>query len=236
MPKKDSELEPVNDLKMVQRYLRYGVELRELVCCALEESDVRFEALIQSADGDRLALELEITEESFAKLDAISLNEIDQPQVPVRLSYSVNEATFFVHAKLQGRTTRRIVVKADMPMFKLQRRDALRIKVVESHKATIKLGAKTLPLFDISAGGLSVVVPAAEENAYRGRRAYPDCALTFLDKQFKVTLEVKNVLAHGKDGKTVKVGFRFVALPASVEQVIVREAYLHTHKIWSRWI
>jgi hypothetical protein len=47
---------------------------------------------------------------------------------------------------------------------------------------------------------------------------------------------VKNVLNHSKDGLKVKVGLRFKGLPASTEQMIAREAYLHTHKIWSRWL
>ena len=236
MPIKDKDLEPVTDLKMVQRYLKYGVEFHETVSCFIEESDLRFDAYLKSVDEAKLVLEMEVTEDAFAKLDSNHLSAIDQPQAPVRLSYSVNEATFFMHAKFQGRISRRLVAKADMPMYKLQRREALRIKVMDSHKATIKLGAVTLPIFDISAGGLSVVVELDQEKSYKKQQFFSGGILNFLGKEFKVDVEVKNVLNHSKDGMKVKVGLRFKGLPASIEQMIAREAYLHTHKIWSRWL
>lgn len=236
MPIKENDLQPVADLKTVQRYLRYGLEFHEPVSCALDENELRFEAVLISIDDPTLMLDLEISVESFAKLDSNHLGAIDQPQAGVKISYSVNEATFFVHGTIQRRSTRRLSLKADMPMYKLQRRDSLRIKVMESHKASVKLGSITLPLFDISASGLSVVVGIAEEKTYKGKQAFPGTTLSFVGKEFKVDLEVKNVLAHSKDGTKVKVGFRFKALPAAIEQLIAREAYLHTHKIWSRWL
>lgn len=235
MPGKDKDLEPVTDLKMAQRYLKYGVEFREAVSCFVEEADLRFESFIVAVDTAKLSLDMEITEESFAKLNPAQVAALDQPQSPIRLSYSVNEATFYVHAKAQGRATRRLVVKADMPMYKLQRREALRIKVSDP-KCTIKLGRETLPLFDLSAGGLSIVVRLQEEKNYQKGQTFPGSVLHFLDKDFKVDLEVKNILSHGKDNLRVKVGFHFVGLHPSIEQVIAREAYLYTHKIWSRWL
>jgi c-di-GMP-binding flagellar brake protein YcgR len=141
-----------------------------------------------------------------------------------------------VHGKVQGRTTRRLVVKADMPMYKLQRREAMRIKLSASDKATVKLGRDVHPLFDISAGGLSIVVPLAEEQHYKKEQSFPGSVLTFQGKEIKVDLEVKNVLSHGKDGVRVKIGLHFKNLPSAVEQQIVREAYLYSHKIWSRWL
>jgi hypothetical protein len=60
--------------------------------------------------------------------------------------------------------------------------------------------------------------------------------MTFLGKEIKVDLEVKNVLPADKSGVKWKVGFRFKGLPGAIEQMIAREAYLHTHKIWSRFL
>ena len=236
MPVKESDLEPVADLKMVQRYLKYGLEFHELVTCVLEDGGLRFEAQLHAVEDATLLLELEIEEDALAKLDSNQLSSVDQPQAGVRISYSVNEATFFVHGKIQRRSGRRLSLQADMPMYKLQRRESLRIKVLESHKASVKLGTITLPLFDISAGGISVVVPIDQEKTYKQKQAFPASVLYFVGKEFKVDLEVKNVLGHTKDGLKVKVGFKFKALPASIEQLIAREAYLHTAKIWSRWL
>ncbi|MGZ3741980.1 MAG: hypothetical protein ACXVB9_21565, partial [Bdellovibrionota bacterium] len=190
MPTKDQDLEPVADIKTVQRYLKYGVEFHETVSCFVEDANLRFDAHLKSVEDATLTLELEILEEAFTKLDSNQLSAVDQSQARIRLSFSVNEATFFVHAKIQRRATRRLVVKADMPMFKLQRREALRIKVMDSHKATVKLGTTVLPLFDISAGGLSVVVNLDQEKAYKKQQAFPGSVLSFLGKDFKVDLEV----------------------------------------------
>ncbi|HEY8278779.1 MAG TPA: PilZ domain-containing protein [Bdellovibrionota bacterium] len=236
MPTKDKDLEPVNDLKMVQRYLRYGLEFHELVSCYIEDSNLRFDAFIKAVDIDKLALDMEITDECFAKLDSNQISAIDRPQSEIRLSYSVNEATFFVHAKFQRRNIRNMAVKADMPMYKLQRREALRIKVMASHKATVRLGPTVFPLFDISAGGLSVVVGINEEKDFKKQQLFPGSMMTFLGKEIKVDLEVKNVLPADKSGVKWKVGFRFKGLPGAIEQMIAREAYLHTHKIWSRFL
>jgi c-di-GMP-binding flagellar brake protein YcgR len=233
MPSKEKDLDPVTDLKMVQRYLQYGVEFRELVSCRLEDTDATFDAYVVSVDVKSLSIDMEITEESFAKLTPAAL---DQGQTHIRLSYSVNEATFFVHGKIQRRMTRRLVVQADMPMYKLQRREALRIKVTDSHGATVRLGRDSFPVFDISAGGLSIVIPLSGEKNFKKGLTFPKSTLNFLGKTFQVDLETKNLLTHGKDGLKVKVGFHFVGLPAAVEQIIAREAYLHTHKIWSRWL
>jgi c-di-GMP-binding flagellar brake protein YcgR len=232
MPAKDKDLEPVTDLKMAQRYLKYGVEFREPVSCFVEDFDLKFESFIVSVDTTRLTIDMEITEESFAKIDA---RKLDGSQPKIRLSYSVNEATFFVHAHVSTRTTRRLIVKADMPMFKLQRREALRIKISDP-KVTIKLGREVLPLFDISAGGLSVIIGLNEEKNFKKGTTLSGCTLTYLGKELKVDLQVMNVLSASKDGLKVKVGFHFVNLPPSIEQMIAREAYLYTHKIWSRWL
>ena len=123
----------------------------------------------------------------------------------------------------------------DMPMFKLQRREALRIRLTDP-KCTIQLGQQSHPLYDISAGGLSILVSLQEEKNYPKGQRFPKSTLQFLGKELKVDLEVKNLITHGKDGAKVKVGFHFVALPAAIEQMIAREAYLYTHKIWSRWL
>lgn len=236
MPTKEKDLQPVTDLKMVQRYLRYGLEFHEVVNCFVDDVNLRFDASIKSIDMDKLTIEMEIDKDDFGKIPYDTLSAVDRPQSAIRLSYSVNEATFFIHAKMQGRSASRIVVKAEMPMFKLQRREAMRIKVLDSHKATIKLGPEIFSIHDISAGGISIVIGIDAEKNYPKGKSFPASHLKFLGQEIKVDLEVKNILPMGKDGLKWKVGFRFRALPATFEQLIVREAYLHTHKIWSRWL
>lgn len=237
MPDKPKDLEPVSDLKMIQRYLKYGVEFREVATCLVEDTGFKFDAFLKSANEKTLLVEVEIEQAAFKAISAADLAGLDKPQGDIRISYSVNEATFFVHGRIQSRSQNRVRITASMPMYKLQRREALRIKVMESHKATIKLGPDlVLPLFDISAGGVSIVVNLDQSANYKKGMLFPSCSLTFLGKVIPVNLEVQNILQAGKDGLKFKVGFRFKSLPASVEQMIAREAYLHTHKIWSRWL
>lgn len=237
MADKPKDLEPVSDLSMIQRYLKYGIEFHEIASCLLEDGGVKFEARLKTVDEKKLLIDVDITDETFKALTLDQLKEVDVPQGNIRLSYSVNEATFFVHGRVQGRQANRLVIKASMPMYKLQRREALRIKVMDSHKASVKLGPDlTMPLFDISAGGVSVVVSLEKSTDYKKGMLFPNSTLTFLGKEIKVNLEVQNILQAGKDSLKFKVGFKFKGLPASVEQMIAREAYLHTHKIWSRWL
>lgn len=230
------ELEPVTDLKTVHRYLKYGMELHEIVACYIEEADLRFDASLTSVDNARLLLELEISKESFSLLTTNDLSFIDRPQNPIRISFSVNEASFFAFTKFQFRQAKRIAVIAEMPIYKLQRREALRIKTMLAHQASLKLGDRIIPIFDISAGGLSILVSLKEQDAYQKGKLFANAVMAFGGKDFKVNLEVKNVLEHSKDGQQWKVGLGFKALPAAVEQMIAREAYLQTHKIWSRWL
>jgi len=236
MPKEVDHLEPVTDLKMVQRYLKYGLEFHEIVSCYIEDAELRFETSLKSVDQEKFFIEMDVTDESFARLTADGLAAIDRQFSGIRLSYSVNEATFFMQTKFQFRQAKRIVVKAEMPMYKLQRREALRIKLTDP-KATIKLAnVPLMPLFDISAGGISVVVSLEEQREYKKGQLFPNSIMSFLGKEIKVNLEVKNILGHSKDGMKWKIGLSFKSLPASIEQMIAREAYLYTHKIWSRWL
>jgi hypothetical protein len=237
LPKDLDHLEPVADLSMVQRYLRYGLEFHEIVSCYIEDANLRFDTSMKNVDPEKLFIEMDVTEESWDKFTPEALAAIDRPTAGIRLSYSVNEATFFIQTKFMFRQANRITVKAEMPMYKLQRREALRIKVLLEHKATLKLGQQpVMPVYDISAGGLSVVVTLEEQKEYQKGQLFPGATLAFQGKDIKVNLEVKNILGHSKDGLKWKIGLSFKNLPASVEQMIAREAYLQTAKIWRRWL
>jgi c-di-GMP-binding flagellar brake protein YcgR len=237
MPELPKDLEPVSDLKMIQRYLKYGIEFHEPASCLLAEGKLNFEAQLKSMDEKNLVVDLDLTEDSFKTLSLEQLKQLEIPQGEIRISYSVNEATFFLHGRIQGRQANRIVVKASLPMYKLQRREALRIKVMENHKAYVVLGQDLkMPLFDISAGGVSFLVTLEKSGEYKKGQLFSNSTLSFIGKEIKVNLEVQNILQHGKEGMKFKVGLKFKGLPASVEQMIAKEAYLHTHKIWSRWL
>jgi len=236
MPAPNKDLEPVTDLKVAERYLRYGLEFRQIVTCYIEDVGLRFEATLENVDPKTLVLHLDLSKEWYAKLLRGGITSVDRPNGEIRLSYSVNEATLFAHTKFQGRTQKRLIVKAEMPMYKLQRRDALRFKVTKAHNGSLVIGENEFLLNDISATGLSILAEVEHEEAFKNQPLYPKVKMKFLGSTHEVNLELRSVLPFGKDGKKVKVGFRFRGLTTQIEQMIAREAYLVSSKIWSRWL
>ncbi len=236
MPNQSKDLAPIEDLKTVHRYLRYAIELHEIVSCYIEDASVRFDCYTLTFDAQALTIELEINPDEFARLGAEELAAIDRRESSYRLSYTVNEVTFFVHAKLQHRSAKKLVLKASMPMYKLQRREALRIKVLDTHGASIVIAGESYRIHDISAGGLSILVGMEQQTHFQKQQPFPKSKLHFVGKEFEVNLETKSIQSSAKDGLTWKIGFHFKQLPAAVEHLIAREAYLHTHKIWARWL
>jgi hypothetical protein len=237
MAPKEKELEPVKDRKVVERYLRYASEFRELASCLADKESFRFEGQIRSFKPGALSVDLEISMESFQSLTREELARLDTPPSEVRFSFSVNDVLFFAHARVLERKTRSLSLGVDLPVFKLQRRDAMRIKVLEEHNASITIEGKSYIPHDLSATGLSFVVMLDEEALFPLRRIIQSCRLHFAGLDVPVNLEVMSVSRLRKeDGHLLKVGFRFLGLSPATEQKLAREAYLHTHKIWSRWL
>jgi c-di-GMP-binding flagellar brake protein YcgR len=221
----------------VERYLRYAVDFREKFSCLLDPAPPRFDAFAKAMDSENLSLTLEITETSYASLLKGEVNRLENLPKDLRLSFAVNEALYFIHTRLVEKKSRQLTVAVDVPIFKLQRRNAVRIKVSESHQASIEVGEKTYIPHDLSASGLSFVVMPDQESDFIPKQIFRSCRLRFSSLDVPVDLEVIGVNSFkGENDRLLKVGFRFLGLTAAVEQHIAREAYLYTHKIWSRWI
>ncbi len=235
MAAKEKDLEPVKDKKVIERYLRYTVDFRERMLCFFEPEELHFEAAIQSFDPGNFTATLEITAETFSGLSSESLKKLEKGQV--RLSFTVNEVLFFAHAAVTGRKTRQLEVRVDTPIFKMQRRGAVRIKIADSHKASVNVDGKEYLLHDLSASGLSFVVMGGDEALFPEKRLCKGCALQFLSLKAVVDMEAIGAKQLSKNNDQLfRVGFKFLRLPAAAEQFIAKEAYLYTHKIWARWI
>jgi c-di-GMP-binding flagellar brake protein YcgR len=234
---KDKDLEPIKDKKVVERYLRYALDFREKFYCLLDPAPPRFEALLKKLDLENLSLELEITEASYDSLSKGETKRLESLPKDLRLSFAVNDVLYFLHSRLVERRTRQIAVTVDLPMFKLQRRDAVRIKPLESHNASVEVEGKNYLLHDLSASGLSFVVMPDQEREFIPKQLFRSCRLRFTTLDVPVDLEVMGITRMRQEGSQLfKVGFRFLGLTAAVEQHLAREAYLYTHKIWSRWL
>ena len=176
-------------MKVAERYLRYGLEFRQIVTCYIEDAGLRFEATLENVDPKTLVLHLDLSKEWYAKLLRSGISSIDRPNGEIRLSYSVNEATLFAHTKMQGRTQKRMIVKAEMPMYKLQRREALRFKATKVHNGTLDLLEHEFPIFDISATGISVIAEIEHEEAFKNQALWPKVKMKFLGSTNIVNLE-----------------------------------------------
>jgi hypothetical protein len=230
------DVEPIHDTKVSERYLRYALELNELIACVLEGSDFRFDAVPLSLDLEKTQIEVEIEESFFNSLPAEAIEALDGSDARLRLSYSVHEVLLFAHAKVLNRNARKLLLQMEQPLFKLQRRDALRIKTLLAHEAKVRIDKLQYSVHDISAGGLSIVIGPAELPAFMKGKIRKGCQLRFAKTDAPVTLEITSHHRSRKDGNRFKVGFRFVDLPPAMEQKIAQEAYLQTHQIWSRWL
>jgi c-di-GMP-binding flagellar brake protein YcgR len=229
MGSKDLDLEPIKDKKVVERYLRYALDFREKISCLLDPAPPRFDGMFKSVDLDQLVVKLDITEASFGALSAAELKRLDSVPKDLRLS--------FLHTRLVQRKTRELELAVDLPMFKLQRRDAVRIRPLDSHHASVEVEGLVYQLNDLSASGLSFHIMPAQEEHFIPKQIFRSCRLKFTSLDVPVDMEVIGLTrVREENGQIFKVGFRFLGLTAAIEQHLAREAYLYTHKIWSRWL
>jgi hypothetical protein len=236
----EKDLEPLSDRKVVDRYLRYALDFKEVATCTSREGappPSHFAAAILDFNPAAFSLGLEIDEEGFADLNYEQRASLDQAERPLRLSFSVNDVLFFAHARVTSRQERQLTVALDLPVFKLQRRSAVRIKVMKEHAATIELNGKKFIPHDLSAGGLSIVMDKDEKDRYAKGWVFESTVLRFAGREFRSKLEVAGAHPLRKDSDRLwKVGFRFQNLPPAAEDAITREAILYTQKIWARWL
>jgi hypothetical protein len=236
----DKDLEPLSDRKVVDRYLRYALDFKEIATCTAGDGappPVHFTASILDFSAAAFSLRLEINEDNFADLNYEQRASLDQAARPLRLSFSVNDVLFFAHARIFARQEREISVTLDLPVFKLQRREAVRIKIMKEHAASLELNGKKFIPHDLSAGGVSVVMDKEEKDRYAKGWVFEPVVLRFAGREFRAKLEVAGSHPLRKDSDRLwKVGFRFRDLPPAAEDSITREAILYTQKIWARWL
>lgn len=237
MPSRDKNLEPIKDRRIAERYLKYLLDLNESVSCYIEELDLRFETSAKAFRAEKSELVLEIDPRSADALEDSDFVKLDNFDYTLRLSFQVGDVLYFAAGHRLKRIYHTITAKIEHPIFKLQRRNALRIKVLDEHEAQANLGGNIFEIHDISASGMSMVVPSPRGDDFPKGKRFPKAALRFAGLNMRVDMEVVSTAKLRKaDHSDLKIGLKFHGLPPSAEQSIAKEAYLHTHKIWSRWI
>ena len=234
---KGKELEPIKDKKTVDRYLRYALELNELITCAVDGTDVTFDALPISIDHVTNTFEIEIDESTFTNFSVYALEMIDRQGSLLRINYTVHEVLLFGRGAIRERNMRRLRLVMEPTLFKMQRREALRIKPLLAHEASIKVDNVTYNIHDISANGLSVIVAIEDLKPFLNKgEVKKTCRLSFCKLEADVDIEIASQHRSKKDATRFKIGFRFLNLTGPIEQKIAQEAYTQTHQIWSRWL
>jgi c-di-GMP-binding flagellar brake protein YcgR len=153
------------------------------------------------------------------------------------LSFAVNDVLFFAPADVTKRDSALLSAEVHLPIYKMQRRDAMRLKILHEHKASITIDGKAYIPYDLSATGLSFVIMPNEVALFPLRRMLQSCRLIFAGLEAFVNLEVMSMARLKRDNeRLLKVGMRFMGLSPAFEQKLAKEAYLYTHKIWSRRI
>lgn len=123
----------------------------------------------------------------------------------------------------------RAALMGPIPLFlrRIQRRDSFRIRPKGSTAASCTLNTKTtpvtLPVFDISSGGVAISDELSVLNAYKGR-IFPDCLLTLpgvgeVTVDLQVVRQQTQTLASGK--KLERFGCSFFSIKAP-EQIRIQ--------------
>ena len=123
----------------------------------------------------------------------------------------------------------RAALMGPIPLFlrRIQRRDSFRIRPKGSTAASCTLNTKTtpvtLPVFDISSGGVAISDELSVLNAYKGR-IFPDCLLTLpgvgeVTVDLQVVRQQTQTLASGK--KLERFGCSFFNIKAP-EQIRIQ--------------
>ena len=227
-------LEPIESSATAARYLQYSVEFNLPLTLHLGESETSFEAKAASFDPGTFTLVVEIIDEEFHALVKTNSDQKFSEQ-KIRISFSLDEIVFFAKSFLTGHKLSHYALGISPPIYKLQRRETLRIRITDEFKASVTILGKKWPLADLSVGGLGFFVPVFEQDQFPVGFDFPKSSLEFLGKSFPVVIRVMSaVLVRQNKLVRIKVGMQFLNLPPSVEQVIAKEAYVYSQKLWSK--
>ena len=242
MPKEsDSRFTPISDEKTVARYIQYMHDLNAEVHCAVRETDVRFDTTaIRIVDARVVHLRMRNDLMSPVKLKA-KVMETDSQRIDI--SYHAHDILVFASTKLRKVDKDGISLEVERPIYKLQRREHLRVKPgsdvkckLTVHNPRDRADHEYVP-YDISVGGFSVLMNEAEIKLYEIGDKFASVSFLFGAHEVVIDAVVKNLAPIKGPRKTnIKVGFTIEQMPTALEHEISRYAYLASQKILGRRI
>lgn len=242
MPKaSDHRFTPIEDEKTVARYIQYMHDLNSEVHCAVRETDVRFDtASIRIVDAKIVHLKMRndllSPDQLKKKVDETDAQRID-------ISYHAHDILVFASTKLRKVDKDGISLEVERPIYKLQRRQHLRVKPGSDVKCKLSVHNprdgqhhEYFP-YDISVGGFAVMMKEKEAAAYEVGDQIPKVWFLFGAHTVVVDAVVKNKAPiKGPRATNIKVGFTIAQMPTALEHEISRYAYLQSQKILGRRI
>lgn len=243
MPKAgDNQFTPIHDEKTVSRYLHYMLDLHARVHCAVRETDIRFDTEpIQILNDKVIHLKMQTETISPDNLKTAVKNTKSQH---IDISYHAHDILIFAATRLKQVDKEGLSVEVERPIYKLQRREHLRVKPGTDVKCLLKLtnprdgSSKEYVPYDISVGGFALVLTEAEAQPFAAGDIYAGTEFTFGGIQARVDAVVKNKIPiQDSQDSNVKIGFTIIAgLPSRLEHEISRYAYMVSQKILGRRI
>ncbi len=235
MPKRpEKDLEPIRDRKVVSRYLQFVQEYEEPIHCLLAERELPFDCLAVGVSLEKLEFEAEPAADS-PEVEKIWGSHQKSVERKVMIQFQAQDVIFFADAKIRRPSKDRLTIALELPVWKLQRRNALRFRVMESMNCSVKLlGRKFLP-DDLSAGGFSILLDAEEAALFKDGQLLEGSLFEFKGFHHKVDVEVTSHARPRKDGM-IRLGLKFTKPPVSLESEIAREAYWFNQRVWGKRI
>lgn len=230
----DKDLDPIHDKKVIGRYLQFVQEYEEPVFCLLKEKELPFECVAVSVDESKLEIEVAPAENSPAP-EEIWKKHQDAVERKILIQFKAQDVLFFADALIKRPATNKLTIALDLPVWKLQRRSALRLRVVDSMNCSLKLKGRKFAPDDISAGGFSILLDAEEATLFNDGELIENIFFQFKDRQHSLSVEVTSHARPRQDGM-IRIGFKFIKPPPTLESEIAREAYWFNQKVWGKRI
>lgn len=239
------DLDPIDDPKIIQRYLQYTIDLHEEILCLVKESNLSFKTRLAAAPNTALELVLSaptdiISSASFLKL----INETTDRQI--NISFKAQDSLFVGRCNFKLAQPKQITVRLLAPLYKLQRRQNQRFKPSTETPCFLRLPEDLHPmrklkltLNDVSASGFSIHANQLEAEFFSLGKQFGALTFVFCNQSFAIDVRVASQIqrqAPKSQDAAWRIGFKFLKPPTKLEQLLAKEAYVYTQRIFARRI
>ncbi|HAR41328.1 MAG TPA: hypothetical protein DCS07_01645 [Bdellovibrionales bacterium] len=171
--------------------------------------------------------------------------EVESTSRECFFSASLAYANVFFKTKFYGLDKAGLLFHFPDQVFKVQRRKDLRLKIPDGYVLKAEFndplnpeGVISRKVFDLSAGGLSVLTDSADESVYVKGLLLKNLAFVIRSRKIVVDAEVKHckIIVLGAGKKMLKVGLIFRNLRGADSQVIAAHVFEESRRYFLRFL